>query len=315
MSLRRPLSAAAVLIAIAAGGCGAGGEPLDTTGPGFLQSGTEFWDGWTVPAGTVLIGSPFPLPPQQDEGMPEDVERVRAEFLLTGDPHEVMRDVFAQIDARGLRAVLFEDGYDDEEEEVCSAGGRHCSVYGRGADGYTKVAADLSVDDDGRYPHLTLEFGAYSWRDLSFSAVDGVGSEAAEWIDAEAPQGSSDVEVAVPEEDGFAPGSELPFFGRDEPLGEVPEGARLLVPPYNPSSTYGFAGIFSIEDEAAVDELAAVAAEAATGDLRADEELAAGDLRSHHVSYDGSGGGCGVDFDTVAPVDGPVVARLRVVCD
>lgn len=223
--------------------------------------------------------------------------------------------MFAQLDAHGLRAVLLD--YEGMEEEVCSEGdGLHCSVYGLGADGYTKVAVGLSAADAERYPKLTLEFGAYSWIDVPFpDPANEDELQPPAWRDAEAPQGDAGVTITLPDGDGLGPGSELPFFGKVEPIGDVPEGSRLLVPPYNPSSTYGFAGIFLVEDESALDGIAAMAEEAATGDQLADEQLTAGDLRSHHVSYDGSAGGCFTDFDAVTPPDGPVIARLHVVCD
>ncbi|THV41674.1 hypothetical protein [Glycomyces buryatensis] len=315
------------MIALTAGGCGDGNEDgsgsaesgsLDTSGPGYLQPGTEFWDGWAVPAETVLLGSPFPQAPMQDEGMPDNPEPVSAELLVTGEPHDVMRDLFAQFESQGLDPVL-----DEGDEAVCEALAEFwCELHGQGEDGYTKASAYLTVTEEGstgeeRYPQLNLHFGTYSWLDVPLERYSGSDTEYQEpvWVDAEAPQGDSGIEAPVPEADGLAAGSELPFFGWDEPLGVVPEGARLLAPPYSPSATYGFAGIFSVEDEAALGELAAMAEEAATGDKLADEDLTAGELRSHHVSYDGSGGGCGVDFDNVTPADGAMIVRLDVVCD
>ena len=319
----RAIAAAAAVLVLAASSCGNGtgpseSDPIDTSGPGFLQPGTEFWDGWTVPVETVLIGSAFPRKPRSDEAMPDNPEPVGAAFLVSGDPHAVLRDVFAQLDAHGLRAVL-----PDYQTEVCGGGGEelHCTVYGQGADGYTKASVMLTVEAPGeqaeRYPQLILEFGTYAWLDVSYDhgPADIVEPEMMDWSDAEAPQGEASVEITVPREDGLTAGSTMPFFGMDEPVGKVPEGARLLAPPYNPSPTYGFSGVFAIEDESAIGELAAMAEEAATGDKLADMDLAAGDLRSHHVSYDGSAGGCSVDFDTMTSAGGAVFARLHIGCD
>ncbi|HLU29139.1 MAG TPA: hypothetical protein VKZ65_11920 [Glycomyces sp.] len=64
------------------------------------------------------------------------------------------------------------------------------------------------------------------------------------------------------------------LFGRGEDgytkletrLGTVPEGSRLLAPSCSPSNTYGFAGIFHVEEDSAIAALEDTAAGAVTGE-------------------------------------------------
>ncbi|THV31323.1 hypothetical protein [Glycomyces paridis] len=279
--------------------------PIDTDGPGYVQPGTAYWEDWTVPDATVLLGTPFPEQPWDAPGMPEDPEPVSATLLLTGDSHEAMRDLHAQIEAHGLKAATTDDA-----EAICEDGEPYeCELYGIGTDGYAKISATLTAYERPArgepHPRLVVSFGTYSW----FDAND------MHWRPApEPPQGDSGIEIPELPADDLGHGSELPYFGKEEPLGTVPEDGRLLAPPHNPSATYGFSGIFALETEA-FGHMEALAEAAATGERYPDLELASGDLRSRRVTYDGSGGGCQVDLDLLTLADGASYARLKVVCD
>jgi hypothetical protein len=303
MSLRKaaPLTAAA-LTAAALAGCGV--TELDTSQPGYVQAGEEFWDGWQVPDGTVLLGTPFPeeFRPYQ-EGLPEDPELVTAEFLLTEDPYTAVRDLAEQLDAQGLRAVS------DPDRDQCGVDhGFTCSLYGVGDDGLTKFSARFTGGGDpgaeDYLPRLEVEIGAYT--PLYPSRDD--------WIDFQAPQGESGFDLPGIDAGDLEPGTEVPLLGQDEVLGEVPEGTRLLAPLYNPSATYGVHAIFHVEDETALADIEAMALNASTGERYADGDITTGDLVSHRIAYDGSAGGCQVTLDTVATGDA-VIALLDVVCD
>lgn len=293
---------AATLIAAALAGCGV--TELDTSQPGYVQAGEEFWDGWQVPEGTVLLGTPFPeeFRPHQ-EGLPEDPELVTAEFLLTEDPYTAVRDLAGQLDAKGLRIVAEPDG------DPCGVDdGLTCRLYGVGDDGLTKVSVRFTGTENpgaaDAFPLLEVEIGAYT---PLYPRRD-------DWIDFQAPQGESGFDLPDIDAGELEPGTEVPLFGRDEVLGEVPEGTRLLAPLYNPSATYGVHAIFQVEDEAALADIEAMALNASTGERYADGDIATGDLVSHRIAYDGSGGGCQVTLDTVATGDA-VIALLDVVCD
>jgi hypothetical protein len=303
MSLRKaaPLTAAA-LMAAALSGCGV--TELDTSQPGYVQAGEEFWDGWQVPEGSVLLGTPFPeeFRPQQ-EGLPEDPESVTAEFLLTEDPYTAVRDLAGQFDAKGLRAVA------DPDLDQCGVDPVFaCSLYGVGEDGLTKLAAHFTDSenrgDEASFPRLHVEIGA--WTSLYPQRDD--------WIDFQAPQGESGLELPDIDAGDLEPGTEVPLLGTDEELGEVPEGTRLLAPLYNPSATYGVHAVFHVEDEAALADIEAMAEKAATGERYPDGEITSGGLASHRIAYDGSAGGCQVKLDTVATGDA-VIALLDVACD
>lgn len=303
MSLRKaaPLTAAALIFAVLAG-CGV--TELDTSQPGYVQAGEEFWDGWQVPDGSVLLGTPFPeeFRPQQ-EGLPEDPESVTAEFLLTEDPYTAVRDLAAQLDAKGLRAVT------DPDLDRCGVDyGFSCHLYGVGEDGLTKIAARFTGGGDpgeeNFHPRLEVEIGA--WTSLYPTRED--------WIDFQAPQGESGLDLPDIDAGDLEPGTEVPLLGWDKVLGEVPDGTRLLAPLYNPSATYGVHAVFHVEDEAALADIEAMALNASTGERYPDGELTSGDLVSHRIAYDGSAGGCQVTLDTVATGD-TVIALLDVVCD
>jgi hypothetical protein len=302
MSVRRSAALAAVALVAAVAGCGV--TEVDTSQPGYVQPGGEFWDGWKVPAGSVLLGTPFPeefRPAQED--LPEDPESVTAEFMLTEDPYTAVRDLAAQMEAQGLRAVSSPDF------DTCGVDGVFaCSVYGVGADGLTKIQAHFTghenPDEAESFARLEVEIGA--WTTIYPRRTD--------WIDFAAPQGESGFEPPKADAGELGPGTEVPLLGRDETLGEVPEGTRLLAPLYNPSATYGVHALFHVEDEAALADIEAMAAAAATGERYPDGDLTSGDLTSHRISYDGSAGGCQVELDTV-PAGDAVTARLHVVCD
>ncbi|GAB3647022.1 hypothetical protein GCM10028833_10130 [Glycomyces tarimensis] len=328
------LGIASAAIALAVSGCGGDAGPaeseLDLSAPGYVQAGVEFWEGWKVPEGTVLLGTPFPRPDLEYEGMPENNDVVGAEFLVTGDAHDVLRDLYAQMTDKGLRPVVRED-----ERSVCaqSESRYDCSLFGRAEDGFAKIETRLEVDERPEeqepYPRLRVELGAFSWFDIVPDLADDPLYEdmseeeireqeeqlRTRWADAEAPEGDAPVSTPAIDAGELVPGAELPFFGKDESIGAVPEGSRLLAPPYNPSATYGFAGIFSVEEDTAFGELEEMAAESATGERFPDEELVSGDLVAHRISYDGSAGGCSVELDVIDARSEARIARLDIVCD
>lgn len=302
MSVRKSAALAAVaLVAAAVTGCGV--TEVDTSQPGYVEAGGEFWDGWKVPAGSVLLGTPFPEPlPPGREGVPADPETVTAEFMLTEDPYTAVRDLAAQIEAKGLRAV-------SGPGDTCGVDGAlFCLLHGLGDDGLTKIAAYFTgqenPDDGEPYARLEVEIGAWTW--MYPSGTD--------WVDFEAPQGDSGFDPPKADAGELGPGTEVPLLGGDETLGEVPEGARLLAPLYNPSATYGVHAFFFVEDEAALADIEAMAEASSTGERYPDGDLTSGGLTSHRISYDGSAGGCQVTLDTV-DIGGAVIARLDVVCD
>lgn len=329
------LTSTLAAVLVAAAGCGSGGtaHELDLTATGYLQPGTEFWDGWTVPAGTVGLATPFPEPdPEPVKGMPRDTDRVRMDFLVTGDANEVMRDLHAQINRRRLRPVVPEESVNrlrlsplvpEESATMCEERDRAyaCELYGQGEDGLTKLTAELMVDPSPKRgevsARLWITLGEYD------DFHDGRWGTPTTWVDAAAPEGKAPVSVPPIEPDALVPGAKLPFFGterfegKEETIGAVPEGSRLLAPPYNASATYGFAGIFVITDrhDEALAELEAMATKEGAGDRHPEETLTAGDLSARRVAFEGGGGGCGVELDSVDLGSDVVAVEFAIFCD
>ncbi|WP_143034773.1 hypothetical protein [Glycomyces sambucus] len=302
MRARTPLTFTAVLLVAATAGCGV--SEIDTAQPGYVQAGEAFWGEWRVPEGAVLLGTPFPeeFAPQQ-EGLPEDPESVTAEFLLVDDPYLAVRDLVAQIEAEGLRVVA------EPDSRACGVDhGFSCRLYGVGDDGLTKVAARFigaaQPESGDPFPLLELEIGA--WTSLYPSRDD--------WVDFEAPQGESGFDLPQTAADELGPGTEVPLFGSTTVLGQVPEGARLLAPLYNPSATYGVHAVFHIEEDTALAEIEAIADRVSSGERYPDADLTSGDLTSHRIAYNGDAGGCQVELDTVETGDA-AIALLHVACD
>jgi hypothetical protein len=281
----------------------------ELAGPGYVQPGVEFWDDWKVPVDTILLGTPIPEPSLDIEGMPQEPYRISAEFLVIGDAHDVMRDLYAQIEAHDYRPMV-----DGRDSSVCGGwqwdGEYFCHLYGRADDDLTKFEAriDIRTTTMTNQPRerLWVSVGEYSNQDApdSFS----------EWVDAARPQGDAFMQPPEIEMSGLQPGDEMPFYGLDKAVGNIPDGAKMLAPSYNPSATYGFAGIFMVTDDQALDELERMASEAASGERFSDGEITAGELIVHHMSWTEWGGGCMSTLDTV-DLSEYSIARLEVICD
>jgi hypothetical protein len=313
--LRRSALAATVVVIVSVGAaCDSGGafdhSGLDLAGAGYVPAGAEFWDGWRVPVGTVLLGTPFPEPRIEVEGISGEPYRISAEFFVTGDPHDVMRDLYDQVEGHGYRPMVDEWNLDTS---VCSGwpsdGEYYCHLYGR-VDDFTKFEAQMDL----RTATMTDQPRERLWVTIGEFPDEAAQGSYTDWVDADRPQDEALLQPREIEVSGLEPGDEMPFYGRDEAVGEIPDGARMLAPSYNPSTTYGFAGIFAVTDDQALVEFEEIAAGAATGERYPDEAVTAGDLTAQHISWDGAGGGCMVTLDAVE-LPGSTIARLEVICD
>lgn len=307
--VRTTLALALAPIVLAVQACGDAEAP---TGPGYVQSGEEFWDGWTVPEGTALLGTPFPEPGHSVEGMPAEQFRIGAEFLVVGDPHQVMRDLYRQVEEHGYQPVL-----DDLDPEVCGGwpwdGTWLCRLYGLADDGHVKFEAHMEINT----AETTTQPRDRLWISLGEFA-DGEAERYGDWTEAEPPQGEAGVQPAGGTMAGLDSGHELKLHDSDESLGAVPEGAGLLADSYNPTAnptaTAGFAGIFMVTEADALIDIQQLAARAAAGPQSSDQEITAEGLTAHRMSWDRTVNGCGVTLDIVGFADFDI-ARLEVDCE
>jgi hypothetical protein len=221
-----------------------------------------------------------------------------------------MRDLYDQVEEHGYRPMVNQWNLDTS---VCSGwpsdGEYSCHLYGR-VDDFTRFEARMDIRTttmtDQPRERLWVTIGEFSEEDAPGSYTD--------WVDADRPGGEALLQPREIEVSGLEPGDEMPFYGRDEAVGQIPDGARMLAPSYNPSATYGFAGIFAVTDDQALAEIEEIAAGAATGERYPDEAVTAGDLTAKHMSWDGAGGGCMITLDAVE-LPGSTIARLEVICD
>ncbi|MGQ0805859.1 MAG: hypothetical protein ACT4PI_18640 [Actinomycetota bacterium] len=133
-------------------------QPTGVFGPG-----TEIGDGFTVAAGTVLLGTRFPLPPRHD---PRQPKTWIAFLLVEGDPGDALSDYAAQAAKAGLSVHTSASAcYRSELDYVdCSLGaeaGPWNSPAGRSLD--VRLAHSDADGDEPFASHLVLRYS--SWGD------------------------------------------------------------------------------------------------------------------------------------------------------